>query len=116
MHPSDEWYVGGDEISLCHKQPTNMRQRFQIIKNFKDYCNDLTVPILVDLMDNNFQAGYDAVPERIFVIENNKTFSYVGGPGPFEFFPEQVKEYLDNRYNQQQQQQHTEDVTQQVKQ
>eukprot|EP01133_Synstelium_polycarpum_P012155 gene12155-14223_t len=57
----------------------------------------ICVPFLVDLMDDNFNAGYDAVPERLFVIENNK-FSYVGGCGPFQFLPEELKEYLTNRF------------------
>ncbi|EGC28911.1 hypothetical protein DICPUDRAFT_43625 [Dictyostelium purpureum] len=97
IHPADEWYIGGDKISLCYKQPTTMQQRLEIVKALKEYAPFVTIPFLVDLMDNNFNKVYDAVPERLFILEN-KQFKYVGGPGPFGFVPEEVREYLTKRF------------------
>eukprot|EP01132_Coremiostelium_polycephalum_P010085 gene10085-12370_t len=97
IHPKDEWYIGGDSISTCYKQPKTMEERQNIVKAMQEYAPFLTVPILVDLMDNNFNIGYDAVPERLFVIEQ-EMFSYFSGPGPFHFKPEELRKYFINRY------------------
>jgi len=97
IHPADEWYIGGDEVSTCFKQPTSMQQRVKIVEALQEYAPFVKVPFLVDLMDNNFNVGFDAVPERLYVIENNK-FSYIGGPGPFHFIPEELVNYLDQRF------------------
>ncbi|EFA74534.1 thyroxine 5'-deiodinase [Heterostelium album PN500] len=96
MHPVDGWVIGGDEISTCYKQPKTMKERLNIVKALQEY-SPVTIPYLVDLIDNGFNAKYDAIPERLFVLENKK-FSYVGGPGPFKFIPEELKEYLTKRF------------------
>ncbi|KYQ88436.1 thyroxine 5'-deiodinase [Tieghemostelium lacteum] len=98
IHPSDGWYIGGDEISLTHKNTTTMEQRQAYVSDMKEYSPFLTIPFLIDLMDDNFNFGYDAVPERLFVLENNK-FQYVGGYGPFDFLPEQLKAFLTKKFS-----------------
>ncbi|GAM25747.1 hypothetical protein SAMD00019534_089220 [Acytostelium subglobosum LB1] len=97
MHPADGWVIGGDSISTCYKQPKTMEERLTIVKALQEYSPNVTIPYLVDLIDDNFNQVYDAVPERLYVLENNK-FSYVGGPGPFQFIPEELREYLTKRY------------------
>ncbi|KAM9981276.1 hypothetical protein ACTFIY_003596 [Dictyostelium cf. discoideum] len=97
IHPADEWYIGGDEISLCYRQPKSMEERRAIIKDLKEYAPFCTIPFLIDKMENNFNKVYDAVPERLYVLEDKK-FKYVGGPGPFGFIPEELREFLTKRY------------------
>ncbi|KAN0015443.1 hypothetical protein ACTFIU_008174 [Dictyostelium citrinum] len=97
IHPADEWYIGGDEISLCYRQPKSMEERRAIVKDLKEYAPFCTIPFLIDKMDNNFNKVYDAVPERLYVLEDKK-FKYVGGPGPFGFIPEELREFLTKRY------------------
>ena len=37
-------------------------------------------------------------PERIYIIETDGTIAYKGGMGPFYFKPEDIEEYLKERY------------------
>ena len=48
----------------------------------------LTVPVLVDRMDDTVSNVFAAWPERIYVIDANANVDYAGGPGPFEFDPD----------------------------
>jgi hypothetical protein len=48
----------------------------------------LTVPVLVDRMDDTVSNVFAAWPERIYVIDANANVAYAGGAGPFEFDPD----------------------------
>jgi hypothetical protein len=47
----------------------------------------LTMPVLVDGMDNAVSDAFAAWPERLYVAERGGRLAFVGGPGPFEFEP-----------------------------
>jgi hypothetical protein len=51
----------------------------------------LTMPVLVDGMDNAVGEAFAAWPERLYVAERGGRLAYVGGPGPFEFEPDKAK-------------------------
>jgi len=48
----------------------------------------LTMPVLVDGIDDAVSNAFAAWPERIYVIDALARLAYVGGPGPFEFEPD----------------------------
>jgi hypothetical protein len=48
----------------------------------------LTMPVLVDDMDDAVSEAFAAWPERLYVGEPGGRLAYVGGPGPFEFDPD----------------------------
>ena len=48
----------------------------------------LTIPVLVDRMDDSVSNAFAAWPERIYVIDANANVAYASGPGPFEFDPD----------------------------
>jgi hypothetical protein len=47
----------------------------------------LTLPVLVDGMDDVVSDAFAAWPERLYVADRGGRLAYVGGPGPFEFDP-----------------------------
>ncbi|EFA74533.1 thyroxine 5'-deiodinase [Heterostelium album PN500] len=96
VHTADGWIIGGDEISTAHKQPKTMKERLKIVEALQKF-SPVSIPYLVDLIDNNFNEKYDNTPLRLFVLENKK-FSYVGGPGPFKSTPEELRDYLIDRF------------------
>jgi Iodothyronine deiodinase len=55
----------------------------------------LTMPVLVDGMDNAVSDVFAAWPERIYVVDAHAQMAYVGGPGPFEFDPDAAYAVLD---------------------
>jgi hypothetical protein len=54
----------------------------------------LTMPVLVDGMDDAVSEAFAAWPERLYVAEPGGRLAYVGGPGPFEFEPDDAAEVL----------------------
>jgi hypothetical protein len=48
----------------------------------------LTMPVLVDDLDDAVSNAFAAWPERIYVIDRDARIAHVGGPGPFEFDPD----------------------------
>lgn len=54
--------------------------------------------LLVDDISNVANACYAAWPERIYVVDTDGTIVYKGGIGPFRFDPEEVEQFLRQRY------------------
>ncbi len=54
----------------------------------------LTMPVLVDDMDDAVSEAFAAWPERLYVAEPGGRLAYVGGPGPFEFDPDAAADVL----------------------
>jgi hypothetical protein len=48
----------------------------------------LTMPMLVDDLDDAVSDAFAAWPERIYLIDGDARIAHVGGPGPFEFDPD----------------------------
>jgi hypothetical protein len=48
----------------------------------------LTMPVLVDGMDDAVSEAFAAWPERIYVVNADGRIAFAGGPGPFEFDPD----------------------------
>ena len=55
----------------------------------------LTMPVLVDGMDDAVSEAFAAWPERIYVVRADARLAYVGGPGPFAFEPDEAYAVLD---------------------
>lgn len=54
---------------------------------------NLTIPMLVDGMDDVVNQAFAAWPERIYII-NGGRISYFGGPGPFGFSVDEAEAAL----------------------
>jgi type I thyroxine 5'-deiodinase len=62
-HADDEWKL---DQEICFKQPKSLQQRIKIAQAFvKDF--NFTVPMYIDLMDNNADNAYMASPERLYI-------------------------------------------------
>lgn len=48
----------------------------------------LTMPVLVDGMDDAVSEAFAAWPERIYVAGSDGRIEFKGGPGPWEFDPD----------------------------
>ena len=54
----------------------------------------LRMPVLIDAMDNRALKAFSAWPERIYVVGDDGKITYRGGPGPYEFDPEEAQDFL----------------------
>jgi hypothetical protein len=94
-HTSDGWQMQSnldDDVLLATH--TTIEERFAAAREGVARLG-LTMPVLVDAMDDAVSNAFAAWPERIYVVDANRRIAFVGGPGPFEFDPEAAAAALD---------------------
>lgn len=65
---------------------TNFGERCEVAERLvKD--KKLTIPCLVDAMDNNANKAYSGWPDRLFIVRKDGKLGIAGGRGPFGFVP-----------------------------
>jgi iodothyronine deiodinase-like protein len=94
-HAVDEWQMQSniEEGVLLHRHGT-LEERFAAAREGVERLG-LTMPVLVDGMDDAVSEAFAAWPERLYVAEPGGRLAYVGGPGPFEFDPDAAASVLD---------------------
>jgi len=84
-HPQDWWPVESNlDDDVVFYQPKSLAER----ANIAQACMlrlDLTMPTLLDDMNNSTDAAYAAMPERLYVIDQRGIVTYQSGPGPWSF-------------------------------
>lgn len=74
--------------------PTELTDRLAIAETCVNRLG-LTVPVLVDGMDNAVERAFNGWPERLYVISNEGQIVYKGGRGPYGFKPDELEGFLD---------------------
>ena len=82
---------------VCYAQPKTLEQRVTIANDFVKRFN-FTLPFGIDDMSNAANDAYAAWPERIYIIDESGRIAYRGGIGPFNYKPEEAREWLAARY------------------
>ena len=80
-----------DDVLL--RQHVTLEERFAAAREGVERLG-LTLPVLVDGMDDAVSEAFAAWPERLYVAEPGGRLAYVGGPGPFEFDPDAAADVL----------------------
>ena len=61
---------------------------------------DLSIPTLIDDMENSTDLKYYALPDRLYLIGTDGRVAYRGAPGPFGFVASELEtameKYLDS--------------------
>lgn len=93
-HPTDGWMLEiNDEHGATFAQPRTMEER----RHVADVCAvglRLSIPILVDDMDNTAALLFNSWPERLYVLSVDGAVAYQGGKGPYGFDPEELDRFL----------------------
>ena len=93
-HSSDEWQLPANvQEKVVFAQPLSEAARSEVADEF---CSRLKVsmPCVVDSIDNAADAAYAAWPERLFGVDREGRIAYVGQQGPWGYKPEEVEEWL----------------------
>lgn len=87
-HTVDGWQMQSNEDEdVLLNQATTLEERFAAASEGVERMR-LTLPVLVDGMDDAVSEAFAAWPERIFVVDGHGVVAFQGGPGPWEFDPE----------------------------
>src|SRR5262245_32429846 len=95
-HATDGWQMQSnlDEDVLVANHVT-LDDRFAAARASVERLG-LTMPVLVDRMDDAVSNAFAAWPERIYVVDAAGRIAHAGGPGPFEFDPDAAAAVLDD--------------------
>lgn len=83
-HPTDGWVVPNNKFKITDPKTLEERQ-----KAARDFARDLklTLPILVDTIDDRADNLYGGWPDRVYVVDADGKVALKGGLGPFGFIP-----------------------------
>lgn len=89
-HPSDGLRPA-QHVTIA--QPKTMERRSEVATLC---CSDLhlTIPVLVDDMDDTVARAYNAMPDRLFILAADGTVAYRGARGPRGFDVAEMEQAL----------------------
>jgi hypothetical protein len=94
-HPTDGRQVAANKREkILIKSPTTVAERAVIASNCVSSLN-LSLPCLVDTIDNATQKSYQGWPARACVIGTNGIIHYISKPGPRGVNPDAIKKALE---------------------
>ena len=82
-----------DKAGVCFPQPETDEDRGKIAKTCQSMLK-MTVPLVVDHMDDRVGNLYSGMPDRLYVIGRDGRVVFKGGRGPFGFIPAQMEQAL----------------------
>ncbi|MEX2026180.1 MAG: deiodinase family protein, partial [Pirellulaceae bacterium] len=84
-HPTDGWRMtSNDEDGVEYAQPTSYEQRVTLA----NICHEklkMSIPLLVDELDDRVGHAYSGMPSRLYVIDTEGKVAYKSGRGQFGF-------------------------------
>ncbi len=93
-HPVEGWRMpSNDKVGITIKQPRNQGERTDVAQQC---CTALqmTMPLLVDAIDDRVGHAYSGMPDRLYIIDRNGRVAYKSGRGPFGFKPGEMEQAL----------------------
>ncbi len=81
------------EEGLEFAQPVTLEER-QELAGACVLSLQLTMPTLLDDMENTADRIFNGWPERLYVLAPTGEVLYQGGKGPFGFHPEELEQFL----------------------
>ena len=73
------------------EDPVSISERREVAATCMQRLDLSPMPAVVDTMDDATNRAYGAWPERLYLIGKNGRVLYQGGPGPYEFDPDQLE-------------------------
>jgi hypothetical protein len=94
-HPTDEWQVESNEHDhVLYTQPTTLEERTAVASACALRL-ELTMPVLIDDLENTTDRQYYALPDRLYLIGRDGRIVYRGLPGPFGFIVAELEQALE---------------------
>lgn len=93
-HPSDGWNMEVNESKgISFAQPESDAERHDVAQTCQKHL-DISVPMLVDTIDDQAGSAYSGMPNRLYVIDTQGKIAFKNARGPFGFSPRQLEQAL----------------------
>src|SRR5437879_9592985 len=85
--------TSNDRVGIIINQPRKRDERVAVAQRC---CSSLeiTMPVLVDEIDDRVGHAYSGMPDRLYVIDRDGRVAYKGGRGPFGFKTGEMEQAL----------------------
>jgi Iodothyronine deiodinase len=94
-HPTDGWQVPANvREKILLADPKTLAERRKVAQEFAAQFK-VSLPILVDTLDDLVEKAYAAWPDRVYVIAADGKIAYKGAIGPAGFKVGEVPPVLD---------------------
>lgn len=82
-----------DRVGIKVEQPKSFQQR---VDAAAQCCGALhmTIPLVVDGIDNRVGEAYSGFPDRLYLIDRHGKVAFKSGRGPFGFIPREMEQSL----------------------
>jgi len=88
-HPEEKWASHVEGVGYI-PEPKTFDERTQVAGTCMADL-DLSIPCLIDDMENSAAKAYKAWPDRLYVVGKSGKLVYAGSPGPFGFHPKDME-------------------------
>ena len=93
-HPTDGWQVESNiKDDVFYRQHQSLDEREEAAQSCTIGLH-ISIPILVEEMDNAIDEAYGAAPERLYLIGKDGRVAYHGGAGPPFFDLDELDEAI----------------------
>lgn len=86
-HPTDGWALKKNKFEI--RDPKTQEERQKVAREFAAQLK-VSLPILVDTMDDKVETAYAGWPDRIYILDAQGKIAHKGAPGPSGFRPSVV--------------------------
>jgi hypothetical protein len=93
-HPADGWQADSNRAEgVIFNQARTWDERQSVAQACCSRLS-LSIPCVVDTIDNRVDNQYAGWPERMFVVDRQGRIAYAGEQGPWGFKPEETERAL----------------------
>lgn len=93
-HPKDGWHMQVNEAKgISFAQPKSNTERVSIAQTCQQHL-DISMPMLVDTIDDQAGSAYSGMPNRLYIIDGQGKIAFKNARGPFGFEPRQLEQAL----------------------
>jgi alkylhydroperoxidase family enzyme len=93
-HPTEGWRMeSNDKAGVVVAQPGSAEERTKVAGTCCARL-EMTMPLLVDTLDDRVGHAYSGMPDRMYVIDTAGRVAYKGGRGPFGFKAGEMEQSL----------------------
>ena len=85
--------ASNDRAGVIVPQPRSLDERNAVASRCCAAL-EISMPLLVDDLDDRVDEAYAAFPDRLYVIDRAGKVAYKGGRGPFGFDPREMETAL----------------------
>jgi hypothetical protein len=96
-HPEDGWVIPENRRSkLSVHEPQTDEARARVAETCAVNL-ELRMPMVVDRMNNAVASAYGGWPDRLYLVDTDRTILYRGGDGPFGFKPKELERAIEDK-------------------